>query len=216
MLACLDTMKMGVNQEELEERIFLLFNELRDKYLDKKFGIFVVIGLDLNNEKHKATVVYPMKGVDYFEGEELNVFNDESIDALYACAVGESHDGAILIDENGNVIQNDTGLIIDIMHDIKEIRQRYFKNPELAVNLPYYEQLGFDEVVGSKHVTAKCISYELGVKVLTLSQETGHIRVFDNGYTVYSDVSSEIEEVPIFEDRHHYSIPGRNLIRQVS
>ena len=188
--------KMGVTND-LEDRIVSVLKRLRDSHPDEHFGALLVVGYDPNKISHRKSVVHPMKGVDYFEGRELEVDNPEFERALYECMTGTSHDGAILINSYGLIIQNDTGLLF---HPEAYLKARGQRGNNLA------EQFGFDEnvakKVGARHLTAKGYSYEQGLVVITLSEETGHIRKFDRGYTVSSDIVSEVERIPVSRGMH--------------
>jgi len=122
---------------------------------------------------------------------------------------GDPHDGAILINKFGEVVQNDTGLLFNPKAYLKE---RGKDCHGLS------KQFCFEENVGTRHIAAKSYSLEQEVVVVTLSEETGHIRVFDRGYTVYSDVSSEIEVkkvIPVSERNRHNHQTGLRYLRRV-
>ena len=199
---------MGADQEILESRIISLLSKARNENWSpdekKRFGALIVLSYDLSNPEHVRHVAYPMKGIDYFKGKELSVMRDEFKDGLYDY-LARNPDGAVLIDANGKVIQNDTCLVPNISKVVKEIEKRY----GMDYNHSNYERFGFLERVGMRHCFVKAITYELGIRAITLSQSTGTIRAFDRGYTtkvftvspelnpnVNLDVYDEIEEVP--------------------
>jgi len=183
---------MGVSQDKLGQRTISLLEELVAEHQGEKFGAIFVFGYD--PEKHGANIC-SLTGKDFFKDLKVNMYDDDIKDVLYRCMTGKSHDGAILADKEGNILQNDTGLL---MHP-----EIYLKDKGRSGN-SISTQFGFDEPVYARHITAKSISHEWGVRVITLSETTGHKRVFENGYTVYSDVASEIEKVSMFRNLYNH------------
>ncbi len=224
---------MADQEEVLESRVISLLSKARNDYWHpdekERFGALIVFPYNLDDPEFVARVVFPMKGVDYFKGRELYIMSEEFKPALIGYLL-KNPDGAILARENGLILQNDTALVPDIQKVAKEMRKRY----GVGCNEAYYEQLGFLETVGTRHCFAKAITYELGIKAITLSQKTGTIRMYDKGYTtkvftvspelnpnVNTDVYKEIEQVPnehkiVAPRRKHRYVPNFRQARRVS
>ncbi|KHO52136.1 MAG: hypothetical protein QT08_C0014G0029 [archaeon GW2011_AR17] len=86
-------------------------------------------------------------------------------------------DGAVVVDNAGKVVRVGAQLInLDTRGLLKERKREYGKQENPA------RLLGFSEEVGTRHTSAIVASYKhQGIKVVTLSEETGDIRIYENG-----------------------------------
>ena len=89
-------------------------------------------------------------------------------------------DGAILIDGRGNVLHS--GVMIEGLRPRETAAKLHpGKFSDLSA------QFGFKEKVHTRHLTAITASYQFkGTTVITVSEESGSIHVFENGKIVYA------------------------------
>lgn len=86
-------------------------------------------------------------------------------------------DGAVIVDNAGKVVRVGAQLInLDTRGLLRERKREYGKNENPA------KLLGFAEEVGTRHTSAIVASYKhAGTRIVTLSEESGDIRIYENG-----------------------------------
>lgn len=91
-------------------------------------------------------------------------------------------DGAVVVDQEGKVVRVGAQLTnLDTKRILRERKKEYGKmeNPALL--------LGFCGEVGTRHTSALVASYKhQGIQVVTLSEESGDIRVYESGRIIAS------------------------------
>jgi hypothetical protein len=96
-------------------------------------------------------------------------------------------DGAIVVDREGKVVRVGAQLInLDTKKILKDRRREVLcdDNPTKI--------LGFGNDVGTRHTSALVASYQhKGAKVITLSEETGDLRVYEKGRIIASTNSQD-------------------------
>lgn len=85
-------------------------------------------------------------------------------------------DGAVIVDDSGRVVRVGAQLInLDTRKLLKERKKEFGKEHPAKL-------LGFSEDVGTRHTSAIVASYKHpGVRIVTLSEESGDIRIYENG-----------------------------------
>ena len=91
-------------------------------------------------------------------------------------------DGAVIVDDSGKVVRVGAQLInLDTRRLLRERKREYGKHETPA------RLLGFADEVGTRHTSALVASYKhQGIQIITLSEESGDIRVYENGRIVAS------------------------------
>ena len=148
----------------------------------KSFGLFVILGWENKWEKFADT---PDASQDIFVGHNINVKRQASEGARQGIVRTVNFDGAILVDSAGNIIHS--GAMIEGLRP-KVAADKI--NPGRFADLS--TQFGFMQKVHMRHLAAITASYIFnGTTVLTVSEETGHFHIFENGRILYSTLSKE-------------------------
>jgi len=161
----------------------VLLNLRRD--LKRKFGMFVIFGWD-EKYREKYTDI-PDSTQDIFKKHHFNIFSESETKITSRFRKTVNFDGAILIDEEGNVL--DSGVFLVDLNPKKVAEELY---PEKRGDLS--DRFGFIKKVHTRHLSAIAASYELkNTTVFTVSEETGDFHIFEKGKIVYSTVRKEME-----------------------
>ncbi len=147
------------------------------KLMNKKigFGLFIILGW---KNKWREYTDIPDVGQDIYMKHHTNVFKTKS--HKYDIGTTVNFDGAILIDDRGNIIHS--GIIIEGLrpHIIADkIHHGHFRDLS--------EQFGFRGKVHSRHLSAITASYIFkGTTVFTVSEENNSMHIFEGGKIIYS------------------------------
>lgn len=141
------------------------------------FGLFVILGW--KNEWNKFTDM-PDKGQDIYAKHHVNVMEVGKKDIHYDIESTVNFDGAILVDEKGDILHS--GIMIEGLkpHEVAdEVRPGKFKDLS--------EQFGFKTKVHLRHLSAISASYIFkNTTIFTVSEETDACHIFENGKIIYS------------------------------
>ncbi len=150
----------------------------------KSFGLFVILGW---SNKWKKFADTPDASQDIFAGHNINVKRQASEKTRQGIVKTVNFDGAILVDSAGNIVHS--GAMIEGLRP-KVAADKI--NPGRFADLS--TQFGFMQKVHMRHLAAITASYMLkGTTVFTVSEETGHFHIFENGRILYSTFSGENE-----------------------
>jgi len=155
---------------------------LRIKEHRKSFGFFVILGW---KNKWKEFADTPDISQDIFAGHNINIKVERLRASQQSIAKTANFDGAILIDSFGKIIHS--GAMIEGLRP-KVVADKINKGtfPDLSM------QFGFRQKVHMRHLAAITSSYIFkGTTVFTVSEESGHLHIFENGKIVYSTLPRE-------------------------
>ncbi|OGM96650.1 MAG: hypothetical protein A3B86_04700 [Candidatus Yanofskybacteria bacterium RIFCSPHIGHO2_02_FULL_38_22b] len=140
------------------------------------FGLFVILGW--KDEWNKFTDM-PDKSQDIYAKHRVNVLEVGKKDANYDIESTVNFDGAILVNEKGEIIHS--GLMIEGLKP-KDVANKI--NPGNFKDLS--EQFGFKEKVHLRHLSAISASYVFkGTTIFTVSEESDSFHVYEGGQIVY-------------------------------
>lgn len=159
-----------------KSRVYMIISELRD-IIENPFGIIAVLGATNFND-----YTAPMDK-DFFKNNPVDIYQG-GVENLIAQTV--HYDGAIMISPDGKITHSGVYLAYQDFRDVLK-----------AINAPadgsLPERFGFAEDVGTRHISAICFSYRMPkTTVYIVSEETGKVRIFENGRIVYSPLKEEV------------------------
>jgi len=140
------------------------------------FGLFIIIGwrdqwrkyIDLPDAQQDVYVKHHQNVLRYYKNPNYDI--EKTL----------NFDGAILIDKRGHIVHS--GIIIEGLRPrvvADKINPGHFKDLS--------EQFGFKEKVHSRHLSAITASYIFkGTTIMTVSEESDSLHVFEGGKIVYS------------------------------
>ncbi|MDD5032685.1 MAG: hypothetical protein PHC85_00995 [Candidatus Pacebacteria bacterium] len=173
---------------EIKLRIAKICLTLRQRRT--KFGLFVILGW---KKKWNKYAVSPDISQDIFLRHHTNIMTPgirpaASQDKNRDITKTINFDGAILIDESGDILHS--GTMIENLRP-KKVAQKI--NPQKS-STDLSTQFGFKQKVHMRHLSAITSSYIFkGTTVFTVSEETGHFPIFENGKILYSTILQEQE-----------------------
>lgn len=178
------TVKLPFEAKLRVARICLILRKRR-----KKFGLFIILGWRKRWSKYAITSDISQ---DIFAKHHINIMSPRPRSALqmrrYERQIVKTinFDGAILINASGNVLHS--GTMIENLKP-KEVAQKinpHHHSPDLS------SRFGFKQKVHMRHLAAITSSFIFkGTTVFTVSEETGHFHILENGKIVYSTVEEE-------------------------
>lgn len=155
----------------------------------KKFGLFIILGWRKKWHKYAIT---PDISQDIFAKHHINIMSPEPQSTFQTrqrqrkIVKTINFDGAILINASGNILHS--GAMIENLKP-KEVAQKInpqHHSPDLS------SRFGFKQKVHMRHLAAITSSFIFKrTTVFTVSEETGHFHIFENGKIVYSTVEQE-------------------------
>ncbi len=169
---------------ELKLKIFSLLRQLK-KRRRRPFGMIIILGW--NPKWYKLYTSIPDIKQNIFKQGRFNLARASIKTTLAKLASIADFDGAVLVSPTGLIVAS--GVYLEKM------------NPKLAakrVSTIRGEDLsaafGFLKKVHGRHLTAISASYRLkNTAVFTVSEETGSIRIFEDGKIIYSTLTKEIK-----------------------
>jgi len=178
------TVKSSFEAKLRVARICLILRKRR-----KKFGLFIILGWRKRWNKYAIT---PDISQDIFIKHHINIMSPRPQSVLQTrqrerkIVKTINFDGAILISASGNVLHS--GAMIENLQP-KEVAQKInpqHHSPDLS------SRFGFKQKVHMRHLAAITSSFIFkGTTVFTVSEETGHFHIFENGKIAYSTVEQE-------------------------
>ena len=189
----------GICQEELEALVFVMFNELRN------LGVGATVVFQTEKLPYMKSINSDNPSHDYFHNRLVNVLNGKIWPSLCECLSNVFYnDGVIVVDpKTGRVMQSD-GYLTPLVKRYLNKRGKILDENNKPIT-KVSKQFGFEGHAATRHIYAKAYSWQKGVVIMTLSQDTGCIRVFDRGYTVYSDNEAEVEKIPVSKEPQYAS-----------
>ena len=163
-------------------RLRLKVSKILLKLMNRKtgFGVFIILGW--KNKWQKYTDI-PDAGQDIYKKHHQNILKHYH-SHKHDIETTISFDGAILIDDQGNVVHS--GIIIEGLRP-KVVANKL--NPGRFKDLS--EQFGFKMKVHSRHLSAITASYIFkGTTIITVSEENDSFHVFESGKIIYRLVNS--------------------------
>ena len=167
----------GKSKIKFPDKLRLKTAEIILKLMNRKrgFGLFVILGW---REKWRNYTDLPDAGQDIYVKHHQNILKHYE-SHKYDIETTVNFDGAILIDENGDIVRS--GIIIEGLrpHIIADkIYPGHFKDLS--------DQFGFGEKVHSRHLSAITASYIFkGTTIFTVSEENDSFHVFEGGKIIY-------------------------------
>lgn len=141
------------------------------------FGLFVILGWQ---KKWNKFTDMPDSKQDLYARHHVNVMEVGKRDVYYDIESTVNFDGAILVDEKGNILHS--GIMIEGLkpHEVADkINPGKFKDLS--------EQFRFKEKVHLRHLSAISASYIFkNTTVFTVSEENDSFHIFEKGRIVYS------------------------------
>lgn len=155
----------------------------------KKFGLFIILGW---RQKWHKFAITPDSSQDIFAKHHINIMSPNPRGTLLPrrrrreIVKTINFDGAILISALGNVLHSGT-MIEDLKpKEAAEKINPHHPSPDLSA------LFGFKQKVHMRHLAAITSSFIFkGTTVFTVSEETGHLHIFERGKIVYSTVEEE-------------------------
>lgn len=178
------TVKLPLETKLRVARMCLILRKRR-----KKFGLFIILGWRKKWNKYAIT---PDISQDIFAKHHINIMSPRQQSTFQTRQRQRkiiktiNFDGAILINASGNLLHS--GAMIENLKP-KEVAQKInpqHHSPDLS------SRFGFKQKVHMRHLAAITSSFIFkGTTVFTVSEETGHFHIFENGRIVYSTVEQE-------------------------
>ena len=163
----------------LDSRLKLKVSEVMLNLMNRKrgFGLFVILGW---RDKWQNYIDMPDAGQDIYTSHRINIYKLKNKENhKYDIATTVNYDGAILIDNNGDIVHS--GIIIEGLKPrvvAEKLHPGHFRDLS--------EQFGFKEKVPSRHLSAITASYLFrGTTVFTVSEESNSFHIFEGGRVVW-------------------------------
>lgn len=169
------------NDIKHKKAILNLIKELGQENKEK-FGLLIILGY--NHSRHKDFILTMSNNKNIFNGKK-DIFDEEAKESIKKTIF---HDGAILILKDGTLERSGVQLDINLI--------KFLNTMKLDWNKDLASQLGFSNSVSMRHLSGISSSLQFkGTTVFTRSEETGDIRVYEEGKILFSTVPEELDKI---------------------
>lgn len=170
---------------ELKLRIFSLLKQLKNRRR-RPFGMIIILGWCPKWNKLYTSI--PDIKQNIFKKGNFNLARASIKNTLGKLILIADFDGAVLVSPTGLIVAS--GVYLEKMNP-KLVAKRVSATRKEDLSAAF----GFLKKVHGRHLAAISASYRLGgTTVFVVSEETGSIRIFEEGKIVYSTLTKEIKK----------------------
>jgi DNA integrity scanning protein DisA with diadenylate cyclase activity len=182
---------------QFKTRVHQILTGIQKKAIKREYdppGMLILLGYDPQNSLHTSfysssdhsqnSFRYPVPTPEYVMTPRAASRIEET----------RKYDGAILIDPTGYVI--DSGIYLRRIDPIEVLDLMEVNN-----HRDLSERFGFVDKVHARHLAAICASYLMrNTTTFTLSEDTGLLRIFEDGKIIYSQHPKEPVSMELIVD----------------